>query len=431
MQLSINNSLKTIMVSFVLVSISLTLHSQTKENREQDSIKKFSEITNPASVHAQVRADRETFKSEHGKTNLLKNIDAKNASFTKKTGFTIGGDYNSAIHGGTNTIGDEFAASGVARLYGHWYFAGRNNPNNEGGIVFKIENRHAYTDLPIQIWGALGVGYAGTTLPVYGDDGWYQTNLYWRQSFMKGRLVFYAGYTDMKDWTDLYALISPWQGFQNLIFATGSGTTGAGYPDGSLGMMVSAFLTDDIYVVASFNDINRTNDNVFRATGDFFKKFETIKIVEVGYLPGGKKSIFSRNFHVTFWQVDESSISGTPNGWGVSGSLSWKLDNNWMPFLRGGWSEDGGALYSASASAGVGYFFPNKDVLGIGLNWNQPSASTLAPGLRDQYVFETYYKWMPAAHIELTPDVQLIGNPSLNPDADLVLVGALRLRMFI
>ncbi len=60
---------------------------------------------------------------------------------------------------------------------------------------------------------------------------------------------------DSTDWMDIYALASPWTGFFNFAFATGS----AAIPlpdDASLGLFVNAMLTDNLYIVTGFVDAN-------------------------------------------------------------------------------------------------------------------------------------------------------------------------------
>ena len=61
----------------------------------------------------------------------------------------------------------------------------------------------------------------------------------------------------------------------------------------------------------------------------------------------------------------------------------------------------------------------------LGLAWGHPQDSTL----RDQYVAEAFYRMYLTPQIHLTPDFQLIINPSLNPDEDVVAVFGLRLRV--
>ena len=97
--------------------------------------------------------------------------------------------------------------------------------------------------------------------------------------------------------------------------------------------------------------------------------------------------------------------------------------------MRGGWAEDGGGVLQKSVSVGFGYQpNPGKNLLGVGFNWGQPNETTFSPGLDDQYTAEVFYRWNATREIALTPDVQYIRNPALNPDADDLWVLGLRAR---
>jgi hypothetical protein len=50
---------------------------------------------------------------------------------------------------------------------------------NNGSIVFKVENRHAYTDLAPSAFGG-ELGYVGLANTVFSDQGWRTTHLFWQ-----------------------------------------------------------------------------------------------------------------------------------------------------------------------------------------------------------------------------------------------------------
>ena len=66
-----------------------------------------------------------------------------------------------------------------------------------------------------------------------------------------------------------------------------------------------------------------------------------------------------------------------------------------------------------------------QDVLGIGLSWRKPSAA----GLDDQFVAEIYNKVQLTRRLAVTPSIQLIANPSLNPDRDFLAIFGIRGRV--
>ena len=101
-----------------------------------------------------------------------------------------------------------------------------------------------------------------------------------------------------------------------------------------------------------------------------------------------------------------------------------------MPFLRLGYSKDGGALWERSVGAGLGYYMAGRrDLLGLGVNWGRPSESSFGPGLDDQYTTELFYRLQFSPNFALTPDVQWIIDPANNPDKDQIWVLGLRARL--
>ena len=101
-----------------------------------------------------------------------------------------------------------------------------------------------------------------------------------------------------------------------------------------------------------------------------------------------------------------------------------------MPFARAGYAEGGGALWERSLSAGLGYFPRGaQDLLGVGLNWGRPSEDTFGSGLDDQYTLEVFYRWRPLRLLTISPDLQLLFDPALNPDEDLIVVLGVRVRL--
>jgi porin len=93
---------------------------------------------------------------------------------------------------------------------------------------------------------------------------------------------------------------------------------------------------------------------------------------------------------------------------------------HWLPFLRAGWADAGDALYETSFSGGFGYSRdPSKGLFGVGLNWSRPNADTFGTELEDQVTFEAFWMFELAKFFELTPSVQYIINPALNPECEL------------
>jgi porin len=383
------------------------------------------ELIGPDAVTSQLAADEEDKPDLLG-IDAQAGIDEWKAGVKERTGLDFGVDYNSLGFAAIDSPGRSSAAGGVFRVFGTWELYNRGEVNN-GSIVFKVENRHAYTDVAPSAFGS-EVGYVGVTNTVFSDQGWRTTHLFWQQRFAGGRGISYLGFLDTTDYVDVYPLASPWSGFGNIAFENGSGAIG-GIPDGALGAMVGGFLTDHFYLVGGFADANGDPTNLDDGFDSVFNDFETFKSLEFGWA-SKREEVFLNNAHVTFWQIDEKSELGIPDGWGVSFSLVSSNDDGWMPFLRGGWADDGGSLYEASVSTGFGYSpRPGQALLGLGLNWNRPNESTYEANLSDQYSLELFQQLQLTEGVEITPNVQVIRNPALEPSDDWSVFFGLRMRV--
>jgi porin len=81
-------------------------------------------------------------------------------------------------------------------------------------------------------------------------------------------------------------------------------------------------------------------------------------------------------------------------------------------------------------TAGIGLrgIFGNRDDLtGVAVAWGQPEDRSL----RNQYVAEVFYRVQLTEYIQVTPDLQLIVEPSKNRENDTIGVLGLRIRIIL
>ena len=134
----------------------------------------------------------------------------------------------------------------MVRLYGSWELVTRGTKST-GAFIFKVEHRHKYGAIPPKAFG-FEIGYAGLEIPAFNNDGFRMTNFYWRQRFKNGKISMAIGLLDATDYVDVYAYASPWTGFMNFQFSTGSQSVYIPN-DVGLGIALGAYLTDQLYLI--------------------------------------------------------------------------------------------------------------------------------------------------------------------------------------
>jgi porin len=330
-------------------------------------------------------------------------------------GFSFGLDYNGLYLGANNTVGKDKASGGIFRFFGSWELVGRGTPSS-GALIWKVEYRDAYGDLAPSDFGLGPLGYVGFIGAPWNDQGTRLTNLYWRQRFMDGKATAIGGYFDVTDYVDTFIGGSPWTGFTSLAFSTGSASMFLP-GDATLGLAGAGMLTDSFYAIVGITNAYADPTDPFDDSFDrFFNDDEHFKTLELGWTESQQR-IYQDNTHVTLWHVDDSVAAGA-------------VRDHWMPFVRGGYAEDGGSLLQKSLSAGVLYQrSPGADLFGAGLNWGQPNESTFGSGLDDQYTAEVFYRIPVTQQFALTPNIEYIRNPALNPVDDSLWVFGLRARL--
>ncbi|MCB9911390.1 MAG: carbohydrate porin [Verrucomicrobiales bacterium] len=340
-------------------------------------------------------------------------------------GLTLAGDYNALVQGATESLGEDWAAGGVFRVYGQWRWPGEPW-KNPGSLTFKFENRHRYTEISPQKFGAQ-LGYSSLTAITWSDAGWLLSNFYWHQQFLDNRLSFVAGIVDVTDYVDTYGLVNPWTDFMN---STLSCNPTIAAPGQGPGVAVRGSLTERIYLAAGLADASGDPTQPLDSIEGFFTEAEYFKHIELGW-SGSWDRRMEDNIHVTAWQTSERTKAGIPSGWGVAASANWLFAERWLPFVRAGWSDGGGGVpLETAVSAGAGYYLRDRsDLLAIGFTWGRPSTETYDSGLRDEYTLEMMYRVQLLQRLSLTPDIQVLVNPALNPDQDVIAVFGLRARL--
>ncbi|MCK8044374.1 carbohydrate porin [Shewanella sp. 1CM18E] len=333
--------------------------------------------------------------------------------------------------------GEDKAAAGVVRFYGSWGLTGTESANT-GSLVWKVEHRHAYTELSPKEFSFIGdgLGYAGMIGPAYSDQGARLTNLYWKQKVSSGQGTLMVGYLDTTDYVDVYALASPWNGFTNLAFSTGGGAIGLP-DDGILGVAFGHMLNENFYAVAGIADGKGKSDDPLEGFDNLFNDSKLFTTLELGWT-ASKEEIYTDNFHVTAWHLDggtQHNLTNTDGGKGINFSFSYFANPQIMPFVRGGISQGDVALYDKSLTVGLGYFglAGENNNLGFAVNWsnvNDNLEHAYGVGESTQLTTELYYNVQLNDIIQITPDLQYIKDPAFSSESSSWVIG-LRARFYI
>jgi porin len=317
----------------------------------------------------------------------------------------------------TDSLDHNDAASGLVRIFGQWELLGRCS-GNSGLLVYKGEHRHRIgTDIT-----PFDLGFeAGSIVPTgtfFSEFTFSVTNLFWKQYFFDRNLAFAIGRIDVTDFVDVYAMMNPLTHFLNLSF---SSNPSIAFPNQGLGAAAGGMLTEHLYVQGGFGDANgqptRSGFDTFFGDSEYFSYFE------VGATTS-KDRLYLDNVHVTLWHVDPRQAAGTREGCGVAFTAQKFICDKWLPFFRFGYSDGDAALLQTVFSTGIGLRRENNDVAGIGISWGAPADGTL----RNQFTTELFYRFQLTQFLAITPDVQLIVDPALNPTVDVLALFGIRAR---
>jgi porin len=375
----------------------------------------------PASIPAQLeeddRAKAPVFRFPQVDAFLQPWFDGKR-ELNNSRDLEIGSHYVNVYQRLSDSLTDDQQAwSGIIRLAGTWLLAGENTEDT-GTLVFKIENRHEIGSNISPSELAESAGYLGQTGPLFTDVDTVLVDLNWQQYFHDGRTSIIAGRYDPSDYMNVAGYANPWTSFQNLMVMLDASIA---FPDASYGIGVGHWLTDQWAVGGSINDANGTIPDLgfFEGGSEFFTEAQLI------WTPSREERLFKR-VGLTVWNVDARGDLGIGRGDGVALTANWTIADRWMPFIRVGRSNGTASIYNESTTVGfIRYLAARSDLFGIGINRGDPSDETL----RVQTTAEFFYRFQLSENLAITPSVQLLDDPALNPQHDRVWVFGLRVRL--
>jgi porin len=228
-----------------------------------------------------------------------------------------------------------------------------------------------------------------------------------------------VGRVDPTDYFDMYALNSSQSHFLNKAFGTHPTVDS---PSFGYGAAVGAMLSDNVYGITGFSDAigsaTQSRWSEIRDDKEFFHH------AEIGWTPS-KERVARDNVHLGYWKTDSRDDTGEPSNWGLTASASMEDENGFIPFVRAGFADGDTTTMDRVLTFGAGQRFFGHDLLGVGFSWGRPEDRSLD----DQYTAEVFYNIELGSNINLTPDLQLIKDPALDPDNSTLWIFGVRLRI--
>ena len=347
-------------------------------------------------------------------------------------GISIGGSYGVLGQGYSDSLLDQDEAVGSKFTLN--LSADIINRGQADALSFDmaIEDRRPLgTDLA-PLFAGFASGSAAATAATWGDFSLGITQAYIRQNLFDNRLQYAIGKLFAPNYVNAYPLFDDNRQFLNQNFTT---SPTIAVPLRGFGMVGALYPTNgNLYVKAGV--FTPYSDDTGWTVDDFFERNEYFYNIEVGLSSLARSGVpiqargpmDSDNIHLSFWYRDPLD-DGSPEAYGVAFNANYTVKENLLLFLRGGWSE--GNPISRNIAVGFGYrpVSAPSDLFGAAFGWMSPDEDFLPIDLRDQYTGEIFYRFQVTPHFALTPDVQLILDPTLNPFEDSIWNWGLRARV--
>jgi porin len=423
-------------VSVDVTNVSAAKDQQPATNSQQQPQTKQEEPRHPDLLDGTLSAEgdlEQDYEDDNSSTSLfhlptlLTNWFAWKESIKEKYGISFGASWGVLWQNYTNSLISQPNAVGSKVAINLGYDLFNRGKSNAFSIDMAIEDRRPFwTNLP-PLQAGIGGGSIVPTAATWGQFNWGVTQLYIRQSLAENHFQYTIGKLFAPNYVDAYPFFDDNRQFLSQQFSTsptmasalrGFGAVAAWFPtDGGL------YLKGGMFTSLSSDTGSTIND--FFTKNEHFYSFEAglSGLARTGTAIHARGPTDANNIHVTSWS--RNATNSSPRSYGFVFNANYMLGTQVMWFLRGGWSKD--FLANGALSGGLGWRPPKSktDLFGAGFGWTHPSSGLL----RSQYTAETFYRFHLAPNIAVTPDIQLVLHPTLNPTVNTMWVFSLRGRM--
>jgi porin len=346
----------------------------------------------------------------------------------EETGLNFGGSWGVLWQNFSTSAIDQRNAFGSKLTLNFSYDLLNRGARNALSLDVAVEDRRALgPELP-PLQAGIGAGSIVPTAATWGQFDLGVTQAYLRQNLFDNHFQYSVGKVFAPNFIDAYPFFDDNRQFLSQQFSTsptiasplrGFGAVAAWYPTDS-----GLYLKPGVFT----NHSSDTGSTI----SDFFDKNERFYMFEAGFSSLAQSGVpiqargpmDANNIHLTGW-YREPEENGMQRAYGVAFNANYMYGDNTMWFLRAGWSD--GWVNDRAVSAGLGWRPPDatSDLFGFGVGWTRPSSSFL----ESQYTGEIFYRFNITPNFAITPDLEYIAHPSLNPGVDQIWVFSLRGRI--
>lgn len=315
---------------------------------------------------------------------------------------------------------DSYATATDFDVIGNWKFFNKGE-QNEWSLFFNLEGRWDYGTLGPQTLGFVSVGTSGGTANsfVAYSPAFTMRQIYLQRGSTESKWGYRIGKVTIDGLLTSSRHINP-----NTTFLPNAGTgMFVNAPaDSGLGVIGRHSFNESWSALALITDANADRRDMGDiSAGDFYKAAEV-------HWKAPKDATRAAGAKLTIWDTDGTkdglpANGGTGNsGYGYSVLVESDLTDDGRAALvaRYGRSYDGAAIYDAQAGLHFLLYQPagplrfGNDVFGAAINW----VDSATPGAREEYNFETFYRFPFLPNLDMTVSYQYIKDPAVTREFD-------------
>lgn len=359
---------------------------------------------------------------KHGPVSLIDPLWVEMNKGLDHVGLQVGIAYTMVFQAASGGPGERDLAGGDIDFFGDWRLLGPKGGENNGLLYFATEQRHDLgTDLaPSSLGGQVGSLW-GTTNG-FGEQDYTVKELYWQQHFGKDRFILRIGKIDAENYYNSNYWQSDSKYFMNQAF---SSFPVRAFPSNGLGINATAKLSDEWYISAGTQDAQGKKTEAGFDT--LFEDFNLFSAFEVGFTPN-IEDVGQGTYRLTYWYRDAGESNHKPHDNGFTLSIDQHVGEHLIPFFRAGVGDGNINGIEHMVAAGLGWqgkIISLSDVVGVAGAWGDPADHDLD----SQFATEVFYRLQASPDNQITIGYQVIFDPALDPDHDVVGVFELRWRI--